>query len=52
MEILVVSGIVSGLSNRGLQHGVSSHLVEGQYDSLVKSAEYNSCLRPAWASSL
>ena len=52
MVISMVIGIVSGWSNRGLQCGVSSHLLKGQFDSLVMSAEHNSCLAPACTTSL
>ena len=44
MGILIVIEIVSGLSNRGLQCGVSSHLLKGQFVSLVIAAEHNSYL--------
>jgi len=32
--------------------GVSLHLLKGQFDSLIMSAEHNSCLRPTCTTSL
>ena len=52
MRTLNVVEIISGLSYRGLQCGVSSQLLEGQLDFLVISAELNSCLCPTCTTSL
>jgi len=39
-------------SNRGLQSGISSHLLTGQCVSFVISGEHNSWLRPTCTTSL
>jgi len=52
MGISVGIGIVSGLSDMGLQCDASSHLLKGQFVSLVIAAEHNSYLRPNCTTSL